>query len=54
MKPYYYRRLELSIENGCILWGSIVFIPHRFCEQLLNELHLEHQGITRAKAFARS
>ena len=54
MKPYYYRRLELSVENGCILWGSRVIIPPRFREQLLHELHLEHQGITRTRAFARS
>ena len=54
LKPYYYRRVELSIENGCILWGARVVIPPRFREQLPNELHLEHQGITRTKAFARS
>ena len=54
LKPYYYRRVELSIENDCILWGARVVIPPRFCKQLLNELHLEHQGITRKKAFARS
>jgi len=46
--------VELSIENGCILWGARVVIPPRFREQLPNELHLEHQGITRTKAFARS
>ena len=57
MKPYYsyyYRRVELSIENGCILWGARVVIPPGFREQLLNDLHLEHQGITRTKAFPRS
>ena len=46
--------MELFIENGCILWGARVAIPPRFREQLLNELHLEHQGITHTKAFARS
>ena len=54
MKSYYYQRLELSIDNGCILWRSRAFIPSKFRKQLLCELHLEHQGITRIKAFARS
>ena len=54
MKLCYYRRLELSIENGCILWGSRVVIPPRVCEQLLNDLNLEQQGLARTKAFARS
>ena len=43
--------MELSIENGCVLWGSRVVIPPRFHEQLLNELHLEHQGTTRTKTL---
>ena len=54
MKPYYYRRLELSIEDGCILWVSRDVIPRRFREQLLNELQLENQGITLTIAFTRS
>ena len=54
LKPYYYQRVELSIDNGCILWGARAVLPPRFREQLLNELHLEHQGITCTKTFARS
>ena len=54
MKPYYYRQGEISIPNGCILWGSGVVIPLRIGAQLLNELHLEQQGATHIKAFPRS
>ena len=51
--PYFTRRLELSA-GGCILWGSRVVIPEKFQETLLNELHQEHQGVVRTKAWARS
>ncbi|KRY22549.1 Uncharacterized protein T12_8111 [Trichinella patagoniensis] len=41
LKPYVTRQLEISIHNGCLLWGS-------------RELHVDHPGIVRMKAFARS
>ena len=25
--PYYHRRMELSLQNGCVLWGARVLIP---------------------------
>ena len=28
LKPYYHRREELSVEEGCILWGQRVVVPH--------------------------
>lgn len=27
LRPFYYRRNELSIENGCLMWGFRVMIP---------------------------
>ena len=52
--PYFRRQHELSIENGCILWGMRVIIPSVFRDRLLNELHHEHIGIVKMKAVARS
>ena len=29
LKPYWYKRMELSAEAGCLIWGGRVVIPHR-------------------------
>jgi hypothetical protein len=52
--PYFDRRHELSIEDGCILWGRRVIIPQQLQRHMLNELHEGHPGMTRMKALARS
>ena len=44
------RKEELSVESGRVLWG--VVIPEKHCKTLLNELHHDHPGITKMKAFA--
>ena len=54
LKPYYNRRLELSIEGGCLLWGMRVIIPSRLQDAILKDLHRDHPGIVRMKSFARS
>ena len=54
MKPYHKRRMELSCDQGCLLFGMRVVIPAEFQQHLLNELHSEHFGIVRTKAIARS
>ena len=51
---YYCRKDELSLEDGCILWGMRVIIPSALQDQLLHELHNMHPGIVRMKAIARS
>ena len=53
-KPYYDRRLELSIEGGTILCGVRVVIPLVLRQRVLAELHQGHQGVVRMKALARS
>ena len=60
MKPdadiqlYYNQRDELTVIDGCILWGSHVAVPvpgrHIIIEQLLET----HPGISRMKGLARS
>ena len=48
------RRDELSIIDGCILWGTRVIIPKVFRCALLKELHCSHLGVSRMKSLARS
>ena len=54
LKPFYMRRNELSVEEGCLLWGIQVLIPKSLQEKHLQELHNEHTGISKMKALARS
>ncbi|PIK48903.1 hypothetical protein BSL78_14238 [Apostichopus japonicus] len=53
LKPYYQRRNELSVEDGCLLWGNRVIIPPLLCKPILEELHDCHVGGSRMKSFAR-
>lgn len=51
---YSRRRNELTIQQGCLLWGSRVIIPTPGRERILEELHECHPGIVRMKSLARS
>ena len=53
LAPYYRRRCELSVEDGCILWGYRVVIPERGRKRALRMLHEAHPGVVRMKRFAR-
>ena len=53
-KPYQSRSSELSVLDGCVLWGSRVIIPPQGRQAVLNELHDTHPGTSRMKALARS
>ena len=52
--PYLTRRNELSLQCGCILWGSHVVIPVKLRYLLLEELHSTHSESSRMKELARS
>ena len=54
LKPYYNRRLELTVEGECLLWGIRVVVPYRLQESILSELHRDHPGVSRMKSVARS
>ncbi|KAK0144151.1 hypothetical protein N1851_017503 [Merluccius polli] len=54
LKPYFTRKNELSVEQGCILWGIRVIIPPAHRERLLRDLHQGHPGGCKMKALARS
>ena len=53
-KPYYERRNELTVHQGCILWGMTVVIPNKLQGRVLEELHDGHLGVVKMKALARS
>ena len=54
VQPYVQYQNELSVENGCLLWGTRVVIPKSLQGILLQSLHVNHPGITRKKALAQS
>ena len=51
--PFYSHRYKLSVQDGCLLWGSRVIVPPSGRNEVLNELHEAHPGISRMKALAR-
>ena len=54
LKPFYTRRDELKIHQGCILWGILVIIPIKLRKEVLEMLHSGHAGCAKMKAIARS
>ncbi|XP_015280718.1 PREDICTED: uncharacterized protein K02A2.6-like [Gekko japonicus] len=54
LAPFVSRKDELSVHNGCVLWGSRVVIPKPLQERVLTALHEAHPGVVHMKALARS
>ena len=54
VKPYIDRKQELSIQQGCVLWGARVIIPRVLRQQIINIIHEGHIGISKMKAMSRS
>ena len=52
-RPFKQRDLELSVQDGCILWGNRVVVPEAAREAVIKILHDAHPGITRMKSLAR-
>ena len=52
--PFNQRSRELSVQEGCVLWGNRVIVPKKGQERVLHQLHEGHPGISRMKAIARS
>ena len=50
VKPYANRKLELSVDSGCVLWGARVIIPTSLRSVVLNELHEVHTRVVRMKS----
>ena len=54
MAPFYSRKDELTVHQGCIMWGSRVVVPTKSQSQVLEVLHESHIGVVKMKALARS
>ena len=52
-RPFKQHDLELSVQDGCILWGNRVVVPEAAREAVIKILHDAHPGITRMKSLAR-
>ena len=53
LHAYYARQNEITVEDGCLLWGMRVIVPHKLRCLVLKELHHTHPGIVRMKSLAR-
>nr|XP_014290054.1 uncharacterized protein K02A2.6-like [Halyomorpha halys] len=54
LRLFIYRENELTVEQGCLMWGYRVIIPAKFQHAILKELHSSHLGATKMKAYARN
>ena len=53
LHPYFHRKLQLTVHNGCILHSHRVVIPSSLQQKILTEIHEGHMGIVRMKSLAR-
>ena len=53
-QSFYVKREELSVVNGCIVWGPRVVIPEKLRGEILKMLHVGHLGVDKIKRVARS
>lgn len=51
-KPFWGVRAHLSVDDGLIVYGCRLVIPHQLRRQVLTHLHESHQGLTRTKQRA--
>ena len=52
LEPFYRKKEELTIQDGCLMWGSWVLIPSKHQTQVLDELHDGHLGVAKMNALA--
>ena len=52
LQPYQSRATGLSVQDGCVLWGSRVVVPEKGRKAVMSLLHEGHPGITRMKQLA--
>ena len=54
LKAYFDRRDQLSLLEGCVIFGQRVVIPEKLTKSMLQVLHSGHQGMNKMKALART
>jgi len=50
---FFERKDQLSVQDGCLLWGLDVVVPKVYRANVLIQLHEGHPGATRMKALSR-
>ena len=53
LTPYWRRASELSVGEGCVLWGTGVIVPPQG-QRVLEKLHAGYPGVARMKGLART
>ncbi|KAL3186377.1 hypothetical protein MRX96_028093 [Rhipicephalus microplus] len=53
-RTYSHKSAKLSLQQGCLLWGSRVVIPQSLRYTVLQLLHVGHPGVEKTKMLARS
>ena len=53
LTPFHGRQGELSVDSGCLMWGSRVVIPEKMRTDVLQLLHSTHMGSSSMKNMAR-
>lgn len=51
LRVYYAKRDKLSVEQGCVLWGTRVIVPFKLKRVVLKEIHTGYLGIVKMKAL---
>ena len=53
LKPFHSRRLELTLENDCVIWEYSIVVPQSLRTDLLEEFHGAHLGVVKMNALVR-
>ncbi|XP_030586939.1 uncharacterized protein K02A2.6-like [Archocentrus centrarchus] len=54
LSVYSTRKDQLSVCQGCVLWGTRVILPPKLRTRVLDSLHDGHLGVVKMKSLARS
>ena len=54
LRPFFNRRIEITVEEECVLWGTRVIVPVDLQPKIMSLLHETHAGMVKMKAPARS
>jgi hypothetical protein len=54
LKPFYNRKSEITLHQGCLLWGIRVIVPAKLRSRIQDLLHEGHPGVVRMKAVVRN
>eukprot|EP00116_Pleurobrachia_bachei_P000821 sb/3461083/ len=53
LEAYACRKVELTVEAQCVMWGARVIVPAKLQKRVLELLHAVHMGVSAMKRLAR-